>query len=179
MQHAAAAEHPTVALLNEMVDADVAAEITQLPTGRAQKTSLEKVTSFAGIDPDQPLSYDMIEDAVTRFEQAQDDDYTPGSRRTYAARVRKTWKRWQMLQRDRELNGQRGRAPRAGEPQADTTDAVHAEAEPAQRITIPVILRRNLIVELSLPVDLTSREADRLAAVVQAQVVDAPASAGR
>jgi hypothetical protein len=132
-----------------------------------------------------------VEELLDRFEALHRLDYTPGSMTTYKSRFRQAvaaylaWldnEPWQPASR----GGRRKRSDKTGAasavppkpPAQDTTGGVgadvpapdHGSAPRLLNYTVP--LRPNLMVTMSLPVDLSTADAKRIAAFVQSLAFD-------
>lgn len=132
-----------------------------------------------------------VDEILGRFEKKSGNRYTPKSLRTYKSRFRnavemyRLWLEddagWKRVVRSRPTSASQrsGRAtaegPRSTEDQSGgVVDARPPERGPRpQMLTYDLPLRPDLLVKISLPVDLTRRDAERVAVFVRSLAFEA------
>lgn len=163
---------PTASEIDDMIDQAIEAGDILGTTGRAMKTSKGKVLAFYGLPPDEPITEEIVERASERFEEAP--GYADGSRKAYVARLVKAFTMWQEQQRNEEPTRPPSSRIEPGpvSPSEAMARRQRAEAQSTELIEVPVTLRRGVLLRIPLPIDLTRREAQRLVAVIEAQVIE-------
>jgi hypothetical protein len=141
-------------------------------TAQADKRGLRTVLERYGVSEDDELTDDLVNRAIDHFLNENTDDFTPGSRKTYASRARKVWQRVQEQENqprrmDRLVleTSDAGPAP-SGQPPATQ------EEGPRPMVPVYFPLRHDHVVEFKLPSNFTSAEAERFANFIRTLVIN-------
>lgn len=184
-------ESATGSGLREFLDwAGSKGELNQT-TARALKGAVGKILLVEGDPENIDIRSLQVDDVLRRFETRFRTDYSPGSMSTYKTRFRQAvdmylaWvdndPRWQTVIKNRRVGDRsRKRASAANTPVVQPADAgsyalsdTEASAQnPSQLVRYTLPLRRNLLVQIELPVHLTRADADRIAVFVQSLAFD-------
>ncbi len=121
-----------------------------------------------------------VDDFVKRFENLRKKDFTPQSLATYGSRFRRAVKSyldyldnptsWRFEGRERVPKSERDRQ----RPSASRTSKTPNDGYTVEMVTYPFPVRSGVMAEIVLPADLSSSEANRLAAFLESVAIDEP-----
>lgn len=150
-------------------------------TARARKAAASKVLGILSEDEAKDITLLDLDEVMSRFQNLEGKNYTPGSLATYRGRVRSALedfgsylksplafrpsvrRRESAKQEDSNSNRDKRNQERVRPAEQQTT------APPLSNSIVPIPIRQDVIVHIQgLPLDLSETEAERIANVVRA-----------